>query len=457
MAGEAAPKEIPPPAAGDVGFVLISTALVMIMIAGLGYFYAGMARDKSALSLMLISLVSLSIVMIQWFVIGYSLTFSTTSGAFLGNGQFAFFMGVGGDQTVIASLPNLAYALFQGMFAAITPALAVGSIAERFNLIPMCVFMVVWTTLVYDPIAYWHWGANGWLNALGALDFAGGTPVHIASGYAGLALALYCGKRRVSDDPFKPHSMSSVILGTSLLWFGWYGFNGGSAGAANARAALAMVTTTLAAALGGLTWLVIDYVRDRRVSALGFCSGVVSGLVAITPACGHVSPASSLAFGFLGGFVCNYASRLKHQLRFDDTLDAFGIHGVGGTLGGFLTGIFADKAFIALDGTEKLGGAMSGHPMQIVYQLASIGAGIGWSFFVTLAIAFIMDKCGLKLRASAEDEEYGMDHAQMGEFVHDYVADRVSNSIEMKRSGSRDIAAVPRISDQSQEPAKLIE
>ncbi|ORZ37689.1 ammonium transporter AmtB-like domain-containing protein [Catenaria anguillulae PL171] len=241
------------------------------------------------------------------------------------------------------------------------------------------------------------------------------------------------------------------------LRFGWYGFNGGSAGAANARAALAMVTTTLAAALGGLTWLVIDYVRDRRVSALGFCSGVVSGLVAITPACGHVSPASSLAFGFLGGFVCNYASRLKHQLRFDDTLDAFGIHGVGGTLGGFLTGIFADKAFIALDGTEKLGGAMSGHPMQIVYQLASIGAGIGWSFFVTLAIAFIMDKCGLKLRASAEDEEYGMDHAQMGEFVHDYVADRVSNSIEMKRSGSRDIAAVPRISDQSQEPAKLIE
>ena len=232
--------------------------------------------------------------------------------------------------------------------------------------------------MVYDPIAYWHWGTNGWLNSLGVLDFAGGTPVHIACGYAGFALALSYVKRRVSDNPCKPHSISSVILGTSLPWFGCHGLNGWSAGAANARAALAMVTTTLAAALGGLTWLVIDYVRDRRVSALGFRSGLVSGLVCITSGCGHVSPASSLAFGFLGGFVCNYASRLKHQFRFDDTLDAFGLHGVGGgTLGGFLTGIFADKANIALDGTEKLGGAISGHAIQILYPMAPMCAGIG--------------------------------------------------------------------------------
>ncbi|KAJ3365185.1 hypothetical protein GGF31_008593 [Allomyces arbusculus] len=433
----------PPPAAGDVAWVLTGAALVFIMIPGLGYFYAGMARDKNALSLMLISILSLAIVLIQWFVIGYSLVFSTTGGPFLGNGQFAFLMGVGGDQTVAVTLPNLAFCIFQGMFAAITPALAVGAVAERFSLVPTCIFILVWTTLVYDPIAYWTWGANGWLNQLGALDFAGGTPVHMASGVSGLALALAVGKRRPSDDPPKPHSMSSVILGTALLWFGWFGFNGASALGANARAALAILDTNLAASAGALAWLVVDYHRDRRVSALGFCSGAVAGLVAITPACGFVGPAAALAFGVIAGVGCNWSSRWKHYLGYDDALDAWGMHGVGGIIGNFLTGVFAEKYWISLDGTIKPGGALSGNPMQIVWQLVSIGAAAAWAFVITYLIVKGMALLRLPLRISAEGEEDGIDHAQMGEHTFDYVGERISASIDYKRTMSQELQLVP--------------
>ncbi|KNE65932.1 ammonium transporter [Allomyces macrogynus ATCC 38327] len=446
MSDVAATAAPPPPAAGDVAWVMTGAALVFIMIPGLGYFYAGMARDKNALSLMLISLLSLAIVLLQWFVIGYSLAFSTTGGPFIGDGQYAFLMHVGADQTVAVTLPNLAFCIFQCMFAAITPALAVGAVAERFSLIPTTLFMLIWTTIVYDPIAYWTWGANGWLNKLGVLDFAGGTPIEVCSGFAGLGLALAVGKRRPSDEPFKPHSMSSVILGTALLWFGWLGFNSASALAANARAALVLVNTNLAGAAGGMTWLVIDYVRDRRVSALGFCTGAVAGLVAITPACGFMGPAASIAVGFLAGVGCNYASRWKHALGYDDTLDAFSVHGIGGVIGLFFTGVFAEKYWIGLDGTDKPGGALSGHPMQIVYQMAAIGAGAAWSFTITYLIAFVMDKIGLSLRVSAEAEDDGIDHSQMGEYTFDYVGDRISSSVELKRISSqvsREIQAAP--------------
>ncbi|KAJ3350903.1 hypothetical protein GGF32_004595 [Allomyces javanicus] len=440
----AAAAPLAPPAAGDVAWILTSAALVFIMIPGLGYFYSGMARDKNALSLLLISMLSLAIVLVQWMIIGYSLCFSTTGGPFLGDGQFAFLMNVGGDQTVISTLPNLAFCLYQAMFAALTPALAVGAVAERFSLIPTCVFILVWTTLVYDPIAYWTWGANGWLNQLGALDFAGGLPVHMTSGFSALAMALVVGRRRESAEPIVPHSMSSVILGTGLLIFGWAGFDGGSAGAANARAALAVLVTYLASAVGSLTWLVMDYIRDRRVSALGFCSGAVAGLVAITPASGFVGPAASLAFGFLGAVACNYATHWKHALGYDDALDAFGVHAIGGIVGAFLTGVFAEPYWIALDGTVKPGGAIAGHPIQIVYQLASIGAGCAWAFVVTYIIVFVMGKVGLPLRVSAEAEEDGIDHAQMGEFTFDYVGARISSSVEMRRAGaSRDLARTP--------------
>ncbi|KAI9140629.1 putative ammonium transporter protein [Paraphysoderma sedebokerense] len=403
---------------GNTAWVLTSTALVFIMIPGLGYFYSGLAREKNALSLLLISLISVAVVLIQWFLFGFSLSFSTTGGPFIGNFDFALFRNVYTEGSVMPAVSTLTLAIFQGMFASITPALAVGAAAERFSFGPMIVFIFIWTTLVYDFLAYWTWGANGWLYKLGALDYAGGTPVHMSSGFAGLALAIYTGKRNDvgHNEPLQPHSMSSVILGTALLWFGWLGFNGGSGLGANSRAANALIVSNLAACAAGLTWMLIDYIRDRRVSALGFCSGVVAGLVCITPGSGFVGPAAALLFGFLGGVVCCFSTQIKHRLGFDDTLDVFAIHGVGGVLGAFLTGIFAEQHWIATDGTNTLpGGAINGHGMQILYQLASIGAGCGWSFVVTYIILFVMGKVGLNLRVSEDKEEWGVDHTEMGE------------------------------------------
>ncbi|KAL7752854.1 hypothetical protein RI367_001857 [Sorochytrium milnesiophthora] len=437
MATPAAP--VPGVLSGDIGFMLASTALVFIMIPGLGYFYAGMARDKNALSLMLVSILALAVVAIEWYIWGFSLSFSTTGSAFLGDFQFALLRNVGVAQTVASNLPDLVMCIYQAMFAAITPALAVGAIAERFALGPLLIFIFVWTTLVYNPIAYWTWGTNGWLNKLGAMDFAGGTPVHMTSGFAGLALALFLGKRKSTTEPHKPHSMSSVILGTSLLWFGWMGFNGGSALAANARAANAFLVTNLAACMAGLTWLVMDYIRDHRISALGFCSGAVAGLVAITPASGFVGPSASLAIGLLASLVCFYSAQWKHRFGFDDTLDVFGIHGVGGLLGNFLTGIFAEPYWSSLDGVPKTaGGAIAGQPMQILYQLAAIAAGASWAFCVTYIILFLMKLARLNLRVSEQKEEEGLDHTQIGEYTFDYVGERISSSLDLKRQATQE-------------------
>ncbi|KAI9222282.1 ammonium transporter AmtB-like domain-containing protein [Blastocladiella britannica] len=426
---------MPDAQSGDVGYMLVSTALVLFMVPGVGYFYSGMARDKNALSLILISIVSLAIVSLQWFAIGFSLVFSpTATNGFIGDGRYAFLQGLVGRHLATSStLPAVVTCVYQLMFAAITPALVIGAIAERFNMIPMCAFILVWTTIVYDPIAYWAWGVNGWLSKFGALDFAGGLAVHLSSGVSGLALAQFCGKRRSSDEPHMPHSISNVMLGTAMLWFGWNGFNGGSEGSANARAAMTVLVTNLAASTGGLTWMLINYIRDRRVSAVGFCSGVVAGLVAITPACGYVGPAASLAISFAGAFVCNHSARIKHKLGYDDTLDVFGIHGVGGAIGCLLTGIFADREIISMDdGAEEKGGAVSGNPVLIVYQLVAIATVICWSFLVTYLIAFLMAKAGLSLRASEEDEELGVDHSQMGEYTMDVVGIRISASVERR-------------------------
>ncbi|KAJ1500540.1 hypothetical protein HMI56_003758 [Coelomomyces lativittatus] len=240
-----------------------------------------------------------------------------------------------------------------------------------------------------------------------------------------------------------PHSISHVVLGTSLLWFGWSGFNAGSEGAANARASLALITTYLAACMGGLVWFFLEYVRERRVSALGFCSGVVSGLVCVTPACGFIGPASSLVFGSLGGFFCFFAVQMKHRWLLDDTLDVFTIHGLGGMLGCFLTGIFAEPYFIGMSGVMKPGGAIAGHPMQILYQLAGIGAATGWAFVVTLFILFLFKFLGLNLRVTQEQEEAGIDHSQMGEFTFDYIRERVTSSLDLLRAGTTSNSSNP--------------
>ncbi|KAI9025237.1 ammonium transporter AmtB-like domain-containing protein [Phycomyces nitens] len=411
---------------GDIGWILTSTALVWLMIPGVGYFYSGMARSKNALSLIVCCVLSLVVVTCQWFIWGYSLTFSKTGSIFLGNLDNAFLRGVLGEPSIGSSkLPDLVFCIYQCMFAALTPALAIGSAAERGRLLPMVLFMFIWSTVVYDPIAYWTWNPNGWSAKLGGLDFAGGTPVHISSGFASLAYALVLGKRQGHghSNDFKPHNMSNVVLGTALLWFGWFGFNGGSALAGNVRAAMACVVTNLAAAVGAITWMCIDYRIERKFSALGFCSGAVAGLVAITPASGFVGPGPAVAIGFLGAVACNLAVHLKHWLNFDDALDVFAVHGVGGYIGSLLTGIFAEKYIAALDGaTEIEGGWMNHNWIQFAHQLADATAGAAWSFFITYIILTIMDRIpGLSLRVDLEGEIRGLDAAEIGENAYYHV------------------------------------
>jgi Amt family ammonium transporter len=405
------------------------------MIPGVGFFYSGMARNKNALSLIMLCFLCIPVVSVQWFMIGYSLTFSENGGAFIGDLQKAFFLNINDHPSPSSEgIPELAFAIYQGMFAAVTPALAIGAAAERTRTIPLLIFIFIWSTLVYDVIACWCWSRHGWFSALGGLDFAGGTPVHITSGAAALAYCIVIGKRNGhGSDEFKPHNIANVVLGTVLLWFGWFGFNGGSALGANLRAISAMTVSNLAASIGGLTWMLMDYRLERKFSALGFCSGAVAGLVCITPGSGYVTPASSIAFGVCGGIACNLAVKLKHIFDFDDALDVFAVHGVGGVTGNILTGIFAQRSVSLLGGSEiPIGGMLDGHHVQVAYQLASSVAGLGYSFIVTYVILFILDKIpGLNLRLEQEEEEMGVDETELGEVAY-YFVDKVKTSCQQK-------------------------
>ncbi|ORY92160.1 ammonium transporter AmtB-like domain-containing protein [Syncephalastrum racemosum] len=414
--------------AGDTAWVLASTALVWLMIPGIGYFYSGLARSKNALSLIMCAFLSLVVVSVQWFIWGYSLAFSDTASPFIGNVKNAFFRGVLGDPSPGSpKIPAIVFCVYQCMFATLTPALAIGSAAERARLMPMMIFIFIWSTLVYDVLACWTWNSNGWSYQLGGLDFAGGTPVHISSGFASLAYALILGRRKghgsiSQEHEFRPHNMSNVILGTGLLWFGWFGFNGGSALSGSLRAGMACLVTNLAAAVGAITWMALDYRLERKFSALGFCSGAIAGLVAITPAAGFVGPAPAVAIGFLGGFFCNIAAHMKRWLRYDDALDVFAVHGVGGYVGCIFTGVFAESYIAALDGTEIDGGWMNQNWVQVGYQFADATAGAAWSFFITYLILFVMDKIpGLSLRVSPEVELQGLDAAEIGETAYYHV------------------------------------
>lgn len=377
-------------------------------------------------------------------------------------------MNVLGDPSIGSTkIPAIVFSVFQCMFAALTPALAIGSAAERARLLPMIIFIFIWSTIVYDPIACWTWNPNGWSAQLGGLDFAGGTPVHIASGFSSLAYALILGKRRghgsiTQASEFKPHNMSNVVLGTALLWFGWFGFNGGSALAGNMRAAMACVVTNLAAAVGALTWLVMDYRIERKFSALGFCSGAVAGLVAITPASGFVGPAPAVAIGFLGAVFCNLAVHLKHVLNFDDAVDVFAVHGVGGYVGSVLTGLFAESYIAGLDGsTEIPGGWMNHNWIQLGHQLADCTAGAAWSFCITYLILFIMDRIpGLSLRVDPEVELQGLDAAEIGEMAY-YHVDKVvtvdPNSGEQKIVAEqiREVHQQPQAQGTMEQPSRI--
>lgn len=413
--------------AGDMAWVVVSTALVLLMIPGVGFFYSGLARRKSALSLIWLSMMSTAVVSFQWFFWGYSLAFSHTAGSFLGNlDNFGFRNVLGAPSVGSTKIPDLLFAAYQGMFSAITVALAIGAAAERGRMLPCVVFMFVWATLIYDPIACWTWNASGWSFKMGGLDFAGGTPVHVSSGCAALAYSLMLGKRRghgTHELNYRPHNVTHIVLGTVFLWVGWFGFNGGSALAMNLRAVMAIFVTNLSASVGGITWCLLDYRLEHKWSTVGFCSGVIAGLVAITPGSGFVPPWAAVIYGVVGGAACNYATKLKFVIGVDDALDIFAEHGVGGIVGNILTAFFAADYIAHLDGvTEIKGGWINHNWVQLGYQVADSVAGFAYAFGGTCIILFIMNLIpGLSLRASEEAEVLGIDDAELGEFAYDYV------------------------------------
>jgi len=416
---------------GDIAWMITSTALVLLMIPGVGFFYSGLARRKSALSLLWLSVMATAVVSFQWFFWGYSLAFSHKAGKFIGDLDNFGYKGVLGAPSVGSDrIPDLMFAVYQGMFAAITVALAVGAVAERGRMLPCIIYMFIWTTIIYDPIACWTWNPSGWVFQMGGLDFAGGTPVHIASGCAALAYSYMLGKRSghgTQELNYRPHNVTHIVIGTVFLWVGWFGFNAGSALSANLRAIMAAVCTNLAACVGGITWCLVDYRLERKWSTVGFCSGVIAGLVCITPGSGYVPAWAAVIFGVCGGIACNYATKLKYFLRCDDALDIFAVHGVGGLIGNILTAFFAADYIAHLDGyTVISGGWLNRHWIQLGYQLADSFSGGAYSFFGTCLILGALDFIGkfvpaLRLRATEEEEALGIDDVEIGEFAYDYV------------------------------------
>jgi Amt family ammonium transporter len=390
---------------GDTAWLLISTALVMLMTPALSLFYGGMVRSKNILGTLMQSFVSLGVISILWVVYGYSLSFGPDVHHFIGNLDWAMLNHVGLEPYPIysATIPHQLFMLYQMMFAVITPALITGAFAERFKFKTFLVFIVAWFTFVYFPIAHWIWGQGGWIKELGGLDFAGGMVVHIASGMSALIATLMIGKRiGWKRDHMSPHNLSLTILGASLLWFGWFGFNAGSALGANALAVKAFLTTQLAAAAGAVGWLIIEWKRSGRPTTLGIASGAIAGLVSITPAAGFIYPMWAIVIGFIGGIGCYGAVRTKTKLNIDDSLDAVGIHGIGGIWGSIATGIFATT------------GLVSGSWHLLKIQLVSTLAAIIYSLIMTFVIIHILAKT-MGVRVTKSQEVLGLDISQHGE------------------------------------------
>ncbi|MDP4144762.1 MAG: ammonium transporter [Bacillota bacterium] len=396
----------------DTAFVIFATALVMLMTPALALFYGGMVRRKNVLSTTMHSYAAVVIVSLQWILIGYTLCFGKDISGIIGSFNFAGLKGVGfaPNADYAATIPHQAFMLFQLMFAIITPALISGSLAERMKFIAFAVFVLLWSTLVYDPIAHWMWGVNGWIRNLGALDFAGGNVVHISSGVSALVVALVLGGRK-KKETVTPHHLPMTVLGAGLLWFGWFGFNAGSALAVNDIALNAFVTTNTAAAASALAWSICEYIHRKKVTSLGVASGAVAGLVAITPGAGFVSPLASILIGLIGGAICfSSVTFLKAKLGYDDALDAVGCHGIGGMWGGIATGIFAWKG-INSGGAD---GLIHGNPHLVLVQLIAIVSTIVFSAVVTFIIIKVISLFS-GLRVKEEDEQVGLDVSQHGE------------------------------------------
>ena len=404
---------------GDTAFVLFSAALVMLMTPGVALFYGGMVRTKNALSTIMQSFFIVGLISVQWVLWGYTLAFGPDINGIIGNLDWAGLANVGQEANAdyAATIPHYAFMIFQAMFAVITPALITGAFAERMKFPAFVVFILIWSTFVYDPMAHWVWGTGGWLRELGVLDFAGGTVVHIISGVSGLVIALMIGKRKgYGKEVMLPHHLPMTVIGASLLWFGWFGFNAGSALSANGLAASAFVVTHTAAAAATVSWVLTEWFHHGKPTILGAASGCVAGLVAITPAAGFVGPIPSVIIGLAAGTICYLAvSVLKAKLGYDDALDAFGVHGIGGTWGALATGLFASKA-VNPAGAD---GLFFGNASQFTTQ--AIGVGISWAFaaIATFIIIKVM-MMFMKVRADASQEVQGMDITEHGERGYAY-------------------------------------
>ena len=394
----------------DTVWVMFSSALVMLMLPGLALFYGGMVRRKNVLSTLMHSFVPLGVITIQWVLFGYSLAFGNDIGNFIGDMSKIFFTGFD-FKTLSGTIPEFLFSTFQLMFAIITTALISGGIAERIDFKAYIIFIFIWSTIVYDPICHWVWG-NGWLGDLGALDFAGGTVVHISSGTAALAASLVLKKRKGFPGKLMiPHSLPLTLLGAGLLWFGWFGFNAGSALAANELAVLAFTNTQVSAGAGLIGWLLAEFIKVRKASALGAASGVVAGLVAITPAAGYVEPLWAIVIGLFAGIICYYAVIVKIKVGYDDSLDVLGIHAVGGAWGALATGLF-----VTIGGT----GLLTGNLNQVWIQLIGIIAAGAYSFIITYVLVLIIEKV-IGFRVDEEGEEMGLDTTQHGETGYNLV------------------------------------
>jgi Amt family ammonium transporter len=390
---------------GDTAWVLVSSALVLLMLPGLGFFYAGMVRSKNVLSTTMMSVIAMGALGLQWVIFGYSFAFGGQGGPLFGGFDRLFLTGIGPD-TLTGTIPTLVFVAFQGMFAIITPALISGSMVERTKFSTYIVFILLWATLVYDPLAHWVWGKDGWLATMGVMDFAGGIVVHISAGASALAAALVLGPRRgYPKEHFVPHNLTLTLLGTGLLWFGWFGFNAGSSLGANGQAGVAFMSTNTAAAAGLIGWLIAERIKFGKMSALGAASGCIAGLGAITPGAGFITPAWAIVVGLVSGTICFWAVCQKTRLGYDDTLDVFGVHGVGGFWGTLAVGLFA---------TVNAQSLVTGNSRQFLLQLLGAAVAAVYGFVVTYILCRVLDAV-MGLRVEDANELRGLDHSEHGE------------------------------------------
>jgi Amt family ammonium transporter len=398
---------------GDTAWILVSTALVMLMTPGLALFYGGMVRGKNVLGTLMQSFVAISLISVQWILIGYSLSFGPDINGIIGSLDWIGLNGVGVEPNpdYAPTIPHIAFMMYQAMFAVITPALITGAFAERMKFSAYLLFILLWSTIVYDPVAHWVWGTGGWLKKMGALDFAGGIVVHLISGISALAAAFIIGKRKgYLQEAMYPHNLPMTVLGAGLLWFGWFGFNAGSALSAGTLSTMAFVATHTSAVSATLIWVLIEWIHRGKPTMFGAATGSIAGLATITPASGFVSPMSALIIGLAAGAVCYVSLNMKTKIGYDDSLDAFGVHGVGGVLGTFATGLFAST----LINPAGSNGLLFGSHQLLASQMTAIAVTAVYSFIASVILLKLIDKF-IGLRIDPESELHGLDISQHGE------------------------------------------